>query len=255
MKYTAQHFRDGLPAWKRRKDTLLTKLIFRELSFYVSAFCANLGISANSVSVFSSFVAIISCAMFLFGHYALNIIGTVIIFFWYLLDCVDGNLARSVRPQPFGEFVDAESCYILGGLLGVCLGVSVYQTGGFWGFQGSPWIIFFGALASICDILVRLIYQKYQNVAKDLSKKKIIPPQREKRTEHEYSGSLRVWLEQEPGIGGILPLFILIAAIFNALDLIIFYMLLYSGGGAVVFITLYTVKAMRFRNLPMESQL
>ena len=99
---------------------------------------------------------------------------------------------------------------------------------------------------------MRLIYQKYQNVARELSDMNIIPSHHEKRTDHENSGSLRVRLEQEPGIGGILPLLILLAAIFNALDLIIIYMLLYYCGGAVVFISLYTFKAMRYRNIVMK---
>ena len=107
-------------------------------------------------------------------------------------------------------------------------------------------------MASSCDTLVRLIYQKYQNVSRELSDKNIIPVHHEKQTDHENSGSLRVRLEQEPGIGGILPFLILLAAIFNALDLIIIYMVLYYCGGAVVFITLYTIKAMRYRNLPMK---
>ena len=80
----------------------------------------------------------------------------------------------------------------------------------------------------------------------------IIPPHREKRTENEYSGSLRVKLEQWPGIGGILPALIVAGAVFNALDLVILYMMLYYCSGAIVFITFYTVKAMRFRNVPMK---
>ena len=89
-------------------------------------------------------------------------------------------------------------------------------------------------------------------MAAELSLKNIIPPHREKRTENEYSGSLRVKLEQWPGIGGILPALILAGAVFNALDLVILYMMLYYCSGAIVFITFYTVKAMRFRNVPMK---
>ncbi|MBQ7155332.1 MAG: hypothetical protein IJR85_07260 [Synergistaceae bacterium] len=115
-------------------------------------------------------------------------------------------------------------------------------------------MIFLGATASSCDTLVRLIYQKYQNVANDLAAKNIIPPHREKRNEHEYSGSLRVKLEQWPGLGGILPPMLLVCAVLNALDIVIIYMALYYCTGAAVFITWYTIKAMHFRHLPMESQ-
>ena len=139
----------------------------------------------------------------------------------------------------FWEYVSGHQYFILrgGGVLDSC---------------SNPYFIFAGAIASSCDTLTRLIYQKYQNVARELSDKNIIPAHHEKRTDHENSGSLRVRLEQEPGIGGILPLLILLAAIFNALDLIIIYMLLYYGGGAVVFISLYTLRAMRYRNFTLK---
>ncbi|MBQ7155331.1 MAG: CDP-alcohol phosphatidyltransferase family protein [Synergistaceae bacterium] len=130
MHYTPQYFRDNLPAWKYRKDFILTKIFYRPVSFYISAFCANHGIQANSVSVFSSFVAVLACSMFLFARYELNILGAVLVSVWGLLDCTDGNLARCVRPQPFGEFVDAESSYSLVCFLGVSLGISVYFTQG-----------------------------------------------------------------------------------------------------------------------------
>ena len=120
-----------------------------------------------------------------------------------------------------------------------------YQGGGIIFEPGNVWAVFAGAMASVCDTLMRLIYQKYQNVAADLAARKIIPPHHEKRTEHEQSASLRVRLEQWPGIGGFLLFFILLAAIFDTLDLI---------GGAVVMITFCTLKAMKYRNLPMESQ-
>lgn len=254
MHYDAKYFRDNFPEWKYRKDFILTRIFYRPVSFYISAFCANHGIHANTVSVFSSFVAVIACFMFLFGRYECNIIAALLVSFWLLLDCVDGNLARCIKAQPFGEFVDAESSYLLVGLLGSCMGISAYHTtgGGVLIHEGNVWLIFFGAAASSCDTLVRLIYQKYQNMAAELSLKNIIPPHREKRIENEYSGSLRVKLEQWPGMGGILPALILAGAVFNALDLVILYMMLYYCSGAIVFITFYTVKAMRFRNVPMK---
>ena len=134
MKYTAQYFRENLPEWKRRKDPVMVKILIRPLSFYGSAFCANHGITPNTVSIFSSFIAILACSMFLFARYEFNIAGALLIFFWHILDCIDGNLARCVKPQPFGEFVDAESSYTLVGFLGVCIGISVYYTNGVGGY-------------------------------------------------------------------------------------------------------------------------
>lgn len=257
MKYTAQYFRDNMPEWKKRKDPITLRIFYRPVSFFVASFCANHGINANTVSVSSTFVAVIGCFMFLFADYWCNIAGALLLSCWIILDCTDGNLARSVKPQPFGEFVDSESSYTLVALLGSCLGMSIYfsEAGGVIFRSGNAWVIFAGAMASASDTLMRLIYQKYQNMAADLSAKKIIPPQREKRTEHEYSASLRVKLEQWPGVGGFLLPLLLVGTVFNALDLIVIYMVIYYCGGAAVMIPMYTVKAMRFSNLPMESQM
>ena len=132
MKYTVHFFRDNLPSWKRRKDSLPIKIFYRPISFYTASFCANHGISANTVSVFSTFVGILACSMFLFGRWEFNIIGALLISFWGLLYCTDGNLARCVKAQPFGEFVDAESSYTFVAFLGVCIGMSVFlQKGGY----------------------------------------------------------------------------------------------------------------------------
>lgn len=257
MRYTAKYFRDNFPKWKMRKDPPPIRIFYRPVSFHMAAFCANHGIQANTVSVFSTFVAAAGCFMFIFADYCCNIIGALLLSFWMVLDCVDGNLARSIKPQPFGEFVDSESSYTLVALLGSCVGMSVYfaEEAGAIFHTGNAWVIFAGAMASASDTLMRLIYHKYQNVAAKLSAKNIIPPQREKRTEHEYSASLRVKLEQWPGIGGFLLPLILAGAVFNALDIIVIYMVIYYCGGAAVMITFYTVKAMRFRNLSMESQM
>ena len=257
MRYTAKYFRDRIPEWKNRKDFILVRIFYRPVSFYVSAFCANHGIQANTVSVFSSFMAVIACLMFLFGRYECNVAGALLISLWLILDCSDGDLARNVKAQPFGDFVDGESSYILVALLGSCMGVSAYFTEGCGVFfhTGNAWLIFAGAMASSCDTLVRLIYQKYQNTAADHAAKNIIPKQREKRTEHEHSGSLRVKIENWPGLPGMLPVIILAAAVLNALDIAILYMVLFYCTGAAVFISFYTFKAMRFRNLPMKQEL
>lgn len=135
MHYTAKYFKDNFPEWKYQKDFITTRLFYRPVSFYTAAFCANHGISANAVSVFSTFVALLACMMFLFARYELNILGAVLVSVWGILDCTDGNLARTVGAQPFGGFVDAESSYTLICFLGSELGISVYFTNGGVGYS------------------------------------------------------------------------------------------------------------------------
>lgn len=109
-----------------------------------------------------------------FDSKGLCICGAVLFSVWSWLDCVDGNLARSVRKQPFGEFADSMSSYILVGLMGSAMGIAAYNFGGTLLKPGNAWIILLGALASSADSLMRLIYQKYKNTEKELSEKGVL---------------------------------------------------------------------------------
>lgn len=252
MKYSAEYFKQGLPDWKRKKDPLFAKLFYRPLSFYLSSFCANHSITANHVSAFSVLVGIIACLCFYFHGKLWHVIGALLISTWLLLDCVDGNLARSTGHQPFGDFIDALSSYTLVAFLGVSLGYCVYCEGGLIVQANNPLCIVFGAIASTSDTLMRLAHQKYRSNQLDLEAKNIIPVESRPSNDHSDVSSLRVKIEMELGIAGILPIAILIAACFNALDLIVYYMLFYYSGSAIVMITMYVKKAMRYNKIKID---
>lgn len=234
MDYSAKYFRESLPEWKRRKDPILSRLFYRPISFYVSSIATKLNISANQISYFSTGLAIVACILFLLNSFIARLFGAIMINLWLILDCADGNIARSVKKQPFGEFADATSSYILVSLMCITISFSIYFTGGILFNEKSPWIILIGAIASISDTLMRLIYQKYTNVSLNLQSTGVIPVQNDKRVDNNYVGSFRVRIEAEFGIGGILPLAILLATIFNSLDLIIIYCLLYYGLSCII---------------------
>ena len=65
VKYTAKYFSDNMPDWKKKKDSILCRLLYRKISFHISAFAANHGISANTVSYLSAIEGIIACILFL----------------------------------------------------------------------------------------------------------------------------------------------------------------------------------------------
>lgn len=248
MKYTGKYFKDSIPAWKKKKDSIFTRFIYRPMSFKISALCANCGISANMVSCFSIVIAIVGCMCFFMPYKILNIIGAVLINLWLILDCVDGNLARSVRKEPFGEFVDGVSSYILVGGMGAAFGVATFFNGGIFFEQGNPMIILMGALASSCDSLMRLIYQKYKNTEYILAEAGVIKVEDDIRLNPDKVGSFRMRIEAELGISGILPLAILVATILDALDIVIIYCDLYFGLSFVAMAFLYISKAMKIAN-------
>lgn len=247
IKYTYKYFKDSMPEWKRKKDPLNCRYVIRPLSFYGSVFAANHGITANEVSYFSLAVAILSCICYFFNLPAIQILGAVLMNIWLWLDCVDGNLARSVNKQPFGEFADAISSYVLVAFMGVAFGYSVYLNGGLLVDPGNPWMIVAGALSSVFDSLVRLIYQKYKNSETELVSKGIIAVEKDDHTDPSKVGTFRIWFEQTWGIGGWLPHFILAATLFHALDIIILYCFLFYGvsflGGSFVYIRKAMIRA------------
>lgn len=245
MKYTAKYFKNGMPEWKRKKDPILSRIFYRRVAFYTAAIAANVGISANAVSYFSTIVGVVACLCFLPVSHVTHIIGAILINFWLILDCTDGNLARSVKSQPFGEFADGISSYILVGLMCSMMGVAAYFEGGLFVPEGSPWIILIGALASSSDSLMRLVYQKYKNTERDMADRGIIEIENDVRTDHSQVGSFRVRVEAELGIGGLLPIAILFASIFRALDLIVLYCFLYYGVSCMVATLMYIRKAIK----------
>lgn len=245
MKYTAKYFHDTMPEWKRKKDPPLSRLFYRPAGYVLAAVCANYGIGANAVSYFSVAVAIISCLLFLIPSYAARIAGAVLINFWTVLDATDGCIARSVKSEPFGDFADGISSYILVALMGSMIGVSVYYEGGLLVEAGLVWMILIGALASTADTLMRLVYQKYKATERAEAERGRVKIEHDIRTDHNQVKSLRVKIEQDLGIGGILPVMILVSTLFHALDIIVFYCFAYYGLSCIVVTCIYIRKAIK----------
>ncbi len=245
MKYTAKYFSDNMPVEKKIKDSILCRLLYRKLSFYFSALAANAGVSANTISYVSTIEGIIVCVMFLIPNYYSNILGAILINFWVILDCVDGNLARSVKKQPFGEFADAISSYILVAFMCVCMGFSIYNLGGVFFKKENVYIILIGSFASISNTLMRLIYQKYKNVEKRLTEEGIIRKAEDFSGNHNKLNNIIVRIDSELGLGALCCLILLILAIFRALDIMVLFYFIYYGSACLISTLIYIKKSVR----------
>lgn len=243
MKYTPKFFYDTMPEWKRKKDPPLSRIFYRPAGYVLASVFANAGVSANTVSYISLIEGVLACALFLPNNYVCRIVGAALVNLWLILDCTDGCIARSVKSQPFGEFADGISSYIIVALMGGAMGIACYFDGGVIIDAGFPWIILIGAMASVSDTLMRLIYQKYKVTEIEMAEKGIVEIEHDQRKDHEQVGSLRVKIEQDFGIGGILPLMILLGTIFHALDIVLLYCLVYYGGSCFVVTLSYIRKA------------
>lgn len=244
-KYTAKYFRDNIPEWKRKKDPPLSRIFYRPVSFYCASLATKVGLSANTVSYLSIIIALLSCVCFIIPNHVCNIIGAVLVNVWLISDCTDGNIARSIKKQPFGEFADGISSYIFVGFLCISLGMVAYINDGILLDKGCVWILFLGAIASISDTLMRLIYQKYKSTERELADKGLIEIEYDKRKDTKQSNSLLVRIESDFGLGGILPIMILIGVLINAIDIVVIYCFIYYFCSSVLMILKYILKAIK----------
>lgn len=243
-KYTAKYFRDSMPEWKKAKDSIWARLIYRPVSFYLASIAANRHITANQVSYFSAVVALMASACFFIPFRVGPIIGAVLIICWVILDCVDGNLARSVKKQAFGEFADAMSSYLLLGTMGLAMGFAVYFQGGLLFKPGSVLIILIGAIASVSDTMMRLIYQKYRAVERSLCDEGKLTIEKDFRAQDASRWDPAAFVDRELGLG-LIPLLAFAASVFHMLDLALLYIFCYSFGSSIVMILKYVRKAMK----------
>lgn len=158
---------------KGTEKTFWIKLWVRRVSFYVAWVAIRLGLRANYVSYISIVVGLAACYSVAFYGYWGAIIGAILFNIWLILDCADGNVARVMHESGgYGDFVDAVSGYIVMGFGFLSTGLHAAPMGKVIGIpiihQRMDFVLL-GAIASICCILARLIYQKFVNVTNTIS--------------------------------------------------------------------------------------
>ncbi len=160
MKYSMKDVTKSYTPEKRKKTSIWARIFSRPLSFLLTYVLINLGFSANAVSILSIFEAILACVLLMLGDKWL-LPGVLLFLLWDVLDCTDGNIARvKGKSSLVGEYMDAISGYTAPAFIYLSVGVAAYSTTDL--FPGNEhWFIVLGAVASISDILGRIIYQKY----------------------------------------------------------------------------------------------
>ena len=243
-KYSVKFFKDGLPDWKRRKDPFFVRYTYRPLSFVGSSICANLGLSANTVSYLSIFIGLLAAVFYYFDSHIMHIWGGIFVNLWLLFDCIDGNIARSVKKQPFGVFADATACYILLAFIYTALGYAVYVDGGILFSKGNVWIVVIGSLVSTSDIVMRLVFHKFREGEIELNK--VIGKEEKFLDEYKpHEPSLKDRVMEAINIGGYQPAIILVGTIFCFLDIVLLGCLLLDMVGLVFFTSRNIIKAIK----------
>jgi glycosyltransferase involved in cell wall biosynthesis/phosphatidylglycerophosphate synthase len=160
MKYTMKDVIKSYTPDKRKKTSIWARIFSRPLSFLVTYVLINLGFTANMVSIISIFEAMLACSFLIIGGSFLPI-GIALFLFWDILDCTDGNIARVKGTSSLiGEYMDAISGYTAPAYIYLSVGVAAYRTTYLFP-EYAYWFVILGGIASISDILSRIIYQKY----------------------------------------------------------------------------------------------
>lgn len=228
-KYTPKYFRDNHPPKKNKQSSWLVRNFYRKISFYATTIAYKCDLNANRVSFIGLLLAFVAAGLFVIPNKWCNIWAVIFCFFWMICDCVDGNLARSVGKQPYGEFIDACGSYTLVSLLLPAVGLAAFRDGNSIFIINNPWIILLGAFGGLGDCMTRLYFQKYKN------EKMILEGRIEDIKSGEGNGqvnrlyNLYMRLSKEIGLTGILIPFLFVSVIMGWLDIfVIFYFLFYG---------------------------
>ena len=231
---------ESLPKKKNKGDSLWVQYIARNLSFPFTYLFINLGFSAWAVSVLSILVAFLACFAFCINDEIARWIGVALVHFWMICDCVDGNIARVKKTTgPMGEFIDAQSGYIISAFCYFGLGCAAYYTTQFTDF--SILFIALGGVASIANILSRLIHQKF-TVAQIKENDGEDEVQKEEQKRMSFQ-NLRRRIGKEIGLSGMFMILVILCQVFKIYDYVTIFYFLFCAGSLGIVILRYSLKA------------
>lgn len=230
MRFTYRRIVESLPVKKNSNSSWWVKLWVRKASFLFTYLFINLGFSSNAVSLLSVFVTLAACVCFGISTVPAIIAGIILINFWLVLDCVDGNIARCNKQKTtYGEFVDDMSGYFTTAFVYAAIGLAAFHNGGVLFSKGSEIILIAGAVSSISDVLARLIHKDYVCFGYEggaENKEKVGTNLNENKKSLNY---IRKRVGKEIGISGAFMPLTITCAITNSYDLMTIFYFLFNG--------------------------
>ncbi len=129
-----QIYRDVVSAYTGKKRTLdhtfvLYRWLYRPLSFPLTALFIRMGFSANQVSYLNGLLLLIALALFVSNQTQALLLGTLFFALFFILDFVDGNIARyHQKSSYFGKLLDG-SIDTIGFFLFAVVAIGNVQSG------------------------------------------------------------------------------------------------------------------------------
>lgn len=209
--------------------------LFVPPAIYISWICVSLNISANKISWLSAFVAIFGAILITSENYSVVFIGSFSYILWYLLDYVDGSVARYNNQASIeGQYLD----WLMNVIANVSItsGISIAAVS-----EGGSLLVPFAIFSILASVLsydrnsmawfsIIMEYQQNQTLSnQDQSKKNI--PNLDKDKESFLINKLKKWIMlffHENYMIFLLPFFAFIQLISsnNQIDFRVVYVLL-----------------------------
>ncbi|MDA8755343.1 CDP-alcohol phosphatidyltransferase family protein [Candidatus Pseudothioglobus singularis] len=206
---------------------LINYYFVRPISFWVASVFAVYKIRANTITWLSLAFGLIGVLLFFKGGHVSQIISSLLIFIWLILDCVDGNLARYYKTQSiFGDFLDSLVCYIVFAFLPISIAYSINNAS-----LSSEVLFLLGWMYSIGFTLSRLIYQKFKQISNKKYKNFLSGGENASVKQKAFSFVNNIF-----NPSGFMVPFLVISAVFEWLEV---YLIIYGVG--YFFILIYSV--------------
>lgn len=220
-------------------------------SFYLTWVFLRLNISANQATYICLVIGLGSCIFLALGSYTLKLAGSLLASLYLLLDCVDGNIARSTKSSsPYGKFIDASASYVISSFLFMSIGLGVFTNTGssfllrnpesfFISFNKDIFLIvgFWSALSYLLARLISLRYKTMLVSSSDNDSTKNV-------TSNRFFQISSTMLRNIFGVSGFFMPLLLLAAVFRLFGfLALFYALVNSI--ALIFIMVKTTIKMK----------
>lgn len=148
------------------------RYVCRFVSIYITRFLIPLGISANQVSLLMIITGLLASCFFLSSSAVLFLLGALLLQLWYLLDNVDGEVARYRHFQKTGSMVidkkdsllegmyyDMINHYIVNLLVPATIGFGLFRL------SGSEFYILLGLLGGLAQVLMLAMFDaRYRTI-------------------------------------------------------------------------------------------
>ena len=192
----------------------------RKLSIYVTWLFIHLKISGNAASIIMLFTGIIASYLFTFGTYWYSFTAVLILQFWFILDHVDGELARYWKETSAkGIFLDKLNHHIVHPLIFLFIGIGMYKQ-----FNNSLFLIAGGFTAYFLLLQDLINIDKRDSIFESKLIKSKIKLQEKIDFKNKLFRNISLIIYKVPGMMNIITL----AAIFNLLYYIfLFYVMTY----------------------------